>query len=104
MIMNKPYHTIKYFFALAFLFSFLCSGAQDTITIHATQSDTVHYFDTISPASVAPVVQRKVSDSAINRLRKDDAFWYANQSPEKEKQQEFAFPWWWNLARKKWFK
>lgn len=68
------------------------------------QSEKTLNFDPIFPADIATVTSRKVDDSVVNKLRKDDNFWYVNEAPKKEQPvqpQESALD---KLAKMKWFR
>ena len=48
-------------------------------------SDSVFLFDSVRPGSLAPFYERAIPDSVVQRLRSDDAFWYANFNFKKKK-------------------
>jgi len=69
--------------------------------------EKTRHFDQLEPWDKSFVASRKVDDSVVNQMRKDDAFWYVNEAPQKEqpKQQPKKSSSWLNeLAKKEWFR
>jgi hypothetical protein len=62
------------------------------------------YFDSVQPEHYGPVETRKISDSVVQRLKLDDAYWYANLAPEKEINQKVEQPSGQTIFQKQWFK
>ncbi|MBD0277603.1 MAG: hypothetical protein ICV81_06505 [Flavisolibacter sp.] len=56
--------------------------------IESEAMDTANYFDLPGMAERAPVVQRKISQATLNKLRNDDDFWYANYHPNRKPEKE----------------
>src|SRR5690349_9800940 len=54
---------------------------QDSLPSHSETG----YFDNIISEEVTPVSERKVDDTVLGKIRKDDAYWYANLAPEQKK-------------------
>jgi hypothetical protein len=82
--------------------------AQDTIGV-ATPPIIEEYadtssFDTVSSAMVSMVEEKQVPDSVLKNLLNDEDFWYANQTPLKEKQVNEQQSFLWKLSRQQWFK
>jgi hypothetical protein len=59
----------------------LIANAQDDFA--AVEADSISYFDKIDTTVVPVVSERKIDDSVINRLKNDEAFWYANLQLQK---------------------
>ena len=88
-----------YIFHLVFivcLFPSLQIKAQDTIfeRVDTLTSITSSHFDEINQG--ISIDERKTPDSVVAKLHKDDAFWYANLTPEKEKPSDakLSTPFW----------
>jgi hypothetical protein len=80
---------LKYIFLLAtLLYTVRGSGQSVTIEDTATEAGAHIYFDSVSMEALPPVVLRKVPDTLLRRIRKNDAYWYADLAPEKKKKQE----------------
>ena len=47
--------------------------------------DKVFWYDSLSADVPFSVVERKIQDSVLNSLKKDEAFWYANTVPAPKK-------------------
>jgi hypothetical protein len=61
---------------------------QDTVVVADTMMATTNasYFDKMPEESMP--VARTVPDSTMKKIRKDDAYWYANLAPKKKKEPE----------------
>lgn len=84
-------HTIsKLVFCWLFFFATATAVAQeappvmDTVISQVTTvQDTESYFDKMYDGG--PVAARSVPDSTVQRLKKDEDYWYANTAPERQK-------------------
>jgi hypothetical protein len=47
------------------------------------KKDSIQYFDQITQQPV--FYERRIHDSTIKRIKQDEAYWYADQKPEKQK-------------------
>lgn len=107
---KKPF----YIFCLVFfIFCSLFSQAQDSDyyesadTVRSSSAEKeVRLIDSVVTAPL--IITRKVPDSALRKLKADDAFWYVNTAPHREKQNDetaksksFLFSKWFNTAM--WF-
>jgi hypothetical protein len=61
-------------------------------------------FELVSPADRVVVNTRKLDDSAVNKLRNDDDFWYVNEVQKKEKPKQPKESLLDKLAKEKWFR
>lgn len=61
-------------------------------------------FEHITYDSRQPLDTRKVPPSDVNRLKEDDAFWYANAAREKKKQKASSPSFTESVGNKAWFK
>jgi hypothetical protein len=83
--------------ALCFACSgFAQDGATDSVTVTDSgpqietspiQTQAENNFDTIS-GGAAYVQLRKIPDSSVDRIRKDEDYWYANLAPVKKEEQK----------------
>lgn len=73
---------------------------------YESESEKVVHFDPLDPADKELITFRKVDDSIVNQMRKDDDFWYVNEAPKKEqpKLKPQASSWLDKLAKKEWFR
>ena len=93
-LMGKPFYYIFriHFIILFFFIGIRSAWAQDSVTVafppiedsmKSTRKDSIQYFEVVKNATV--VRERKVPDSVIGKIKKDDAYWYANSSPDRRK-------------------
>ncbi len=62
-------------------------------------------FDPVLFEDKRAVASRKVDDSVVNQMRKDDDFWYINQAPKREQPKQPREESFLNkLAKKEWFR
>jgi hypothetical protein len=89
--------SIKYFFCLCCIFLFSVIQAQDTLitvapsTIEPDVEVSTDYYDRkeFSYYDSAPrVKERKIGEKALNNVRNDDAYWYANLEPPKKEEKK----------------
>lgn len=103
-----PFNKILLFI---FLFSIQKSFAQDklekiedtVVSYNAIKTDTANIFKEVSSQNTA-VRLRSIPDSIVNKLRHDDAYWYANKSPQREKKQAIEMENRKNPLSRQWFK
>src|SRR5947209_8326564 len=78
------------------------AGAQDSSTLHIVPPNTIYQNDSairFDELKQAPEIrERTLPDSTVRRLRKDDAFWYVNTTPERIRQEAQKSPRAWNAA------
>jgi hypothetical protein len=106
---SKPIHIIPAGFFLVLLFTVKMSCAQedtpvmDTVisAVTATQ-DTGSYFDRLGDQTSA-VQTRTIPDSVLDKLHKDDDYWYANTIPDRQKKKDALKPKGESLFEKDWF-
>ncbi len=55
------------------------------VTVEQVVKDSVGNFDLITEADKTTVAQRKLKDSELKRMKEEDAFWYVNEAPQREK-------------------
>lgn len=55
----------------------------DNSTTTIDRKDSIQYFDRITQQPI--FYERKLKDSTIKRIKKDEAYWYADQLPGKQK-------------------
>ena len=97
---------LKYLLFLAFIFggclSVPCYAQNDSAKTDTTVSvdsvseynssttidrkDSIQYFDQITQQPI--FYERNINDSTIRRIKKDEAYWYADQLPGKQKQEQ----------------
>ena len=97
---------LKYLLFLAFItgasLSVHCYAQNDSVKNDATASadsvseynssttidrkDSIQYFDQITQQPI--FYERNIYDSTIRRIKKDEAYWYADQLPGKQKQEQ----------------
>jgi hypothetical protein len=102
-------HIITFIFLLALLFTAKRSCAQedtpvmDTVisTVTATQ-DTASSFDRLDDKTSA-VQTRTIPDSVLDKLHRDDDYWYANTIPDRQKKKDALKPKGESLFEKDWF-
>jgi hypothetical protein len=59
-------------------------GVEDTVITQVTSEEgNTELFDTIKEP--LQVVERKVPDTVVSQLKKDENYWYVNTAPEREK-------------------
>lgn len=71
------------------------------------EAEKVIHFDQIEPWDKTTVASRKVDDSLVRKMRKDEEFWYVNEAPQKEQPQQQpkqSSSWLNDLAKKEWFR
>jgi hypothetical protein len=68
------------------------------------EADSVFLFDSVAVESIAPVPERAIPDSVLQRLRSDDAFWYANADFKKKTTEPQDFTFLQRLFRQEWFR
>lgn len=102
---------LKSFIPFAFVFCISTSRAQDTAFLPqdtsyvATEKDTTPIFQAERPSGTVVWQEHTIPDSTLQRLRRDEAFWYANAEfkhktpPDGAGQQSF----WFGLFRQQWF-
>ncbi len=82
------------FLLFASLFISLVSVAQQDsaeiiyeqeVTVESSADDSVGNFDLITDADKNTVAQRKLKDSELKKMKEEDAFWYINEAPQREK-------------------
>ena len=56
---------------------------EDNSTTTIDRKDSIQYFDQITQQPI--FYERKINDSTIERIKKDEAYWYADQAPGKQK-------------------
>ncbi len=63
------------------------SGAfnDSEVQIEKADADATFSFDTLSVADKTLVSERKLNDSGLKKLKEEDAFWYVNKAPQREK-------------------
>jgi hypothetical protein len=62
-------------------------GNEDTVITQVTSEDgNTELFDTIKEP--LQVVVRKIPDTVVSQLRKDENYWYVNKAPEREKKKD----------------
>ena len=87
------FNTIKHIKLLLLLVSLLMSTSSfsqyDTSFIE--KKDSAKMFDKVNLFQIRQVQERKVRDTVVQNLKKDDAFWYVDLKPEREKKQQ-RFP------------
>jgi hypothetical protein len=59
----------------------------DTVTITTTDAE-IPKFDSLTPGPSPSYHPYTISGNKLNDLRKDDAFWYANETPKRQKPPE----------------
>src|SRR5947209_9209178 len=95
--MHKPLSNISFnVIGVVMLLITVAGNAQDSTVFVVSPPDTLSFhkdtdenFDRAKGSR--PITERKLSDSTVNRFKKDDDFWYANTIPVKEKRVE---PFW----------
>jgi hypothetical protein len=73
----------------------------------ASVTDTVikqQNFDSSTSGSKQHVATRNVDQAQVEKLRKDDAFWYVNTSPVREEVKPPSESFLNKLTRQKWFR
>ena len=61
-------------------------------------------FENISSEDKVLIASRKVDDSTVSKMRRDDDFWYVNEAPVKEKPKEPKESFLQKLGTKVWFR
>lgn len=86
--MKRTEKVVRVFFMLVFFaISFQFQAQVEVVPLE--ESETILYFDTIPQGIQLEAAERKVPDSVIQKLRNDEAFWYANAPiPKKEAAKE----------------
>lgn len=75
----------------------------EVMVVPAEEQEGIYGFDQIDTAQLN-LNQIKIERSVLDSLRKDDAFWYANQKPVVKKEVADTLPWYIRLAQQPWFK
>lgn len=94
---NLIYHNhklLRNLLMVSMFFLFMSASAQDD-EMDDTQVDVIAdslpshsetgYFDNVISEEVTPVSERKVDDTVLGKIRKDESYWYANLAPEQKK-------------------
>jgi hypothetical protein len=95
---NSTPHINHFFFRTLLLFaslfvSLVSVAQQDSteiiyeqeVTVESSADDSVSNFDLITYADKNTVAQRKLEDSELKKMKEEDAFWYINEAPQREK-------------------
>ncbi len=95
---NSTPHINHFFFRTLLLFaslfvSLVSVAQQDSteiiyeqeVTVESSADDSVSNFDLITNADKNTVEQRKLEDSELKKMKEEDAFWYINEAPQREK-------------------
>ncbi|HEY0068066.1 MAG TPA: DUF4129 domain-containing protein [Flavisolibacter sp.] len=77
---------------------------QPTIVEVPQEDSDTSMFEQITYNSRQPLETRKVPPSDVNRLKDDDAFWYANVAREKKKEKRSSPSFSESVGNKAWFK
>ena len=85
MLKAKHDTPIRCFFLLWALLAFGRGQAQEPPA--PDSAIETHHFDSLA-ATQQPAVVRSIPDTAVDRLRRSDAYWYANSIPERKKAPE----------------
>jgi len=95
---------IKYGLLVGFaIFCCAIAWGQTDTAIAIAQKDSATYFNTVNPLQVHRINERLVADSLVNKLKSDDAFWYAGLAPERDKPDRRASFWLW-FVQQGWLK
>ena len=70
----------------------------------SVEEDSVSYFNTVSLLDKTPVQQRQISAEALQKLKKDKAFWYVNRTPQKPEAPKEQRSWLERLLLQGWFR
>jgi len=105
--MRKLFFRIIFCLGLLLKLSVTQAQPTDSATVdpyESVEEDSVNYFNAVSFSDQAPVQQRRISNEALQKLRKDKAFWYVNKVPEKPKVEKEKNSWIANLLMQSWFR
>lgn len=69
----------------------------------STAQKTHRKFDMVLTGKSKEIKERKINDSVLNQLKRDNAFWYANVKPLRIEQAN-QIPLWFRLVSQEWFK
>jgi hypothetical protein len=58
---------------------------EQEVSVESFADDSVSNFDLITNADKNTVEQRKLEDSELKKMKEEDAFWYINEAPQREK-------------------
>ncbi|HZI02120.1 MAG TPA: DUF4129 domain-containing protein [Flavisolibacter sp.] len=72
--------------------------------IEGTQEEKEAGFDTVSLSDKQPVLERKIKDTTVAELRRDKAFWYVNEKPERAEPKEQKIDSSKSVINKNWFR
>jgi hypothetical protein len=59
----------------------------DSLTVSSTDSESPR-FDSLTPGTSPSYLPYSISENKLNELRKDEAFWYADKTPKRQKPPE----------------
>jgi hypothetical protein len=82
--MRNPFSHIKSWLLSVSLLLWISSFSQKD-TSFWVDKDSVNVFDKVNPFQIREVPVRKIKDSMVRNLKKDEAFWYVDLKPEREK-------------------
>lgn len=99
--MRKAFYYIKYISIYLLCMNLAIGFCQDNTDSAVRNAN--HTFTMITNVKAKEIKERTIEDSVLSKLKKDDAFWYANIKPVRS-QPDGKLPFWIHLVSQSWFR
>ena len=99
--MRNIINHIKYTGICLLCMGMMTASAQDNTDTHAGKIN--RSFTIITTTKGKEIKERTINDSALSKIKQDEAFWYANIKPVRQ-QPDGKLPFWMHLISQDWFR